>query len=108
MNRKALLTEILTEIILGELLQEKKKKTSGKKKKGGWMANLKIKTGALSRSLGIPEKEDISVSLLKSKKKELQKKGEGPKKLSKSDLTLLRRINFALTLKGMSKKKANK
>lgn len=87
------------ELIVEQVL----KKLDERKKKEGWMQNLNINKGALSRALGIPEGEDIPMSLLQSKKKELSKKAEGEKKLSKKELTLLRRINLAINFKKMKK-----
>ena len=69
------------------------------RKRKHWMQNMKLKTGALSRSLGIPEKEDIPMALLQKKKQELQRAASGDKTLSKQDLKLLRRINLAILLK---------
>jgi hypothetical protein len=96
--KQKLLVEQVVKLVTLQLLQEKKKK-----KEKDWVSKIDIKKGALSKDLGIPETENIPVSLLKKKKVELQKKAEGEKKLSKSDLRLLRRINFALNLKKMKK-----
>lgn len=74
-----------------------------RKKEDNWMSKIKIDKGALSKELGIPEEENIPISLLQKKKRELQKKAEGDAKLSKKELRLLRRINFALNLKKMKK-----
>lgn len=73
------------------------------KKNSGWMQNMKLKTGALSGAPGVPEQDDIPLALLQKKKRELQKAAEGYKKLSRRDLTLLGRINLAITLKKAKK-----
>jgi len=85
---------------LAGILVEKK----GNKK---WMqgaTNPKEK-GELSKKLGIPEKDNIPMSLLLKKKKALQAKGEGDKKLSKSDRETLDQIIFAINSKNSKKKK---
>lgn len=66
-----------------------------------WIQSAIEKPGALKKKLGISGDEKIPVEKLKSLKKELQKKSEGDKKLSKSDLTLLKQINLALNLRSL-------
>lgn len=98
--------ELIVEQVLKKLDERRRKRTKAKKKhsqKGGWMQGLNINKGALSRALGIPEGEDIPMSLLQSKKKELSKKAEGEKKLSKKELALFRQINLAINFKKMKK-----
>jgi hypothetical protein len=55
--------------------------------------------GALHKDLGIPEDQKISMSLINSKIKELEKKGEGDKKLTKEELRLLHRLVAAKNMK---------
>ena len=71
------------------------------KKDKNWIQKADVKQGALSKELGIPEDEDIPVSLLKSIKSKLSKKAEGDKKLNAKDSKLLKRVNLALTFKKM-------
>lgn len=70
-----------------------------------WMQGAVKKPGALSKSLGIPEKENIPMSLINEKIAALRKKAEGDKKLSASDKKLLERLLFAKRAKSISKKK---
>jgi len=64
-----------------------------------WIQKTGIKKGELHKKLNVPEDEKIPQSKLKKLKSELQKKGEGDKKLSAADLKLLKQVNLALTLK---------
>jgi len=73
-----------------------KKKPQAKKKSGKWIQKIKMKKGALSKQLGIPEKEDIPVRKLKAAAKK-----KGNSKLAK-------RARLALTLKKLSKKRKRK
>jgi hypothetical protein len=66
-----------------------------------WIQSAIEKPGSLKKKLGISGDEKIPVEKLKSLKKELQKKSEGDKKLSKSDLTLLKQVNLALNLRSL-------
>lgn len=108
-NSNHLLEHIVSLVLeqLDDKLDERKRKRSKPKSTSGsdknWMQGLNINKGALSRALGIPEEEDIPMSVLKDKKRELSKKAEGDKKLSKRELTLLRRINLAINFKKMKK-----
>lgn len=72
-----------------------------KEGKEKWIQKTGMKKGALHKKLGIPEDETIPVSKLKSLKKELQGKSKGDKKLSASDLKLLKQVNMALNLKSL-------
>ena len=72
-----------------------------KEGKEKWIQKTKMHKGALHKKLGIPEDETIPVSKLKSLKKELQGKAKGDKKLSASDLKLLKQVNMALNLKSL-------
>lgn len=63
----------------------------------------KMKKGALSRELGIPEDEDIPMSVINKKIKTLQKKAEGDKKLSASESKLLHRLMAAKNMKSIKK-----
>lgn len=64
-----------------------------------WIQKAVKRPGALHKALGIPEDKEIPMGLLKKKKAELQKKGEGDKKLSPSDSKLLKQIIFAINTK---------
>lgn len=64
-----------------------------------WIQKAVKRPGALHKALGIPEDEEIPMVLLRKKKAELQKKGEGDKKLSPSDSKLLKQIIFAINTK---------
>ena len=81
------------------------KKFNVKEAEDKWIQKTKMKKGGLHKKLGIPEGDKIPQSKLKSLKKELMSKGEGDKKLSKSDSTLLKQVNLALTLKGLKENK---
>jgi hypothetical protein len=81
------------------------KKYQVKEAKEKWIQKTGMKKGALHKKLGIPEDETIPVSKLKSLKKELQAKGEGDKKMSASDLKLLKQVNMALNLKSIKENK---
>jgi len=81
------------------------KKFNVKEAEDKWIQKTKMKKGGLHKKLGIPEGDKIPQSKLKSLKKELMSKGEGDKKLSKSDSTLLKQVNLALTLKGIKENK---
>lgn len=71
-----------------------------------WIQKTGMKKSALHKKLGVPEGENIPVSKLKELKSELSKKAEGKdKKLSPSDLKLLKQVNLALTLKGIKENK---
>ena len=61
-----------------------------------------LKKGALHRELNIPEDEKIPRELLLKKKHELETRAKG-RKLSKKELKTLRRVNLALTFRGMKK-----
>ena len=76
----------------------KKKETSEEKK---WIQKTDMKKGALRKKLGVKGEEKIPQAKLKALKKELMKKSEGDKKLSKSDSETLKQVNLALTLKGL-------
>jgi len=52
--------------------------------------------GELHKKLKIPKDKKIPTSLLKKKKKELQERAEGDKKLTKAERELLGQIQFAL------------
>lgn len=74
------------------------KKYQVKEAEEKWIQKTKMKKGALHKKLGIPEGDKIPQAKLKSLKKELMKKSEGDKKLSKADSTLLKQVTLALTL----------
>jgi len=71
--------------------------------KNKWIQDTKMNKGSLHKKLNVPQDEKIPVSKLKSLKKELSKKAEGDKKLSKSDLKLSKEVNLALTLGDIKK-----
>ena len=79
-----------------------------KERKKKWMQAAVKKPGALSKALGVPEEENIPMSLLQKKKTQLSKKAEGDKKLSANERKLLQRINFAITAKKQAGKKKKK
>jgi|TARA_R110002020_G_scaffold170293_3_gene359807 hypothetical protein len=66
-----------------------------------WIKDAIKKPGALRKAMGVKEGEKIPVSELKEKKAQLQRAAEGDKKLSKSQRTMLQRVNLALTLRDM-------
>lgn len=70
-----------------------------------WIQKTDMKKGALHKKLGVPEGEKIPKSELNKLKKELEKKAEGDKKLSASDLKLLKQVNLALTLGKLKEEK---
>ena len=68
------------------------------KKSEKWMqkaVNPKEK-GELHKKLDVPADKKIPTALLKKKKKELQARAEGDKKLTKAERELLGQIQFAL------------
>ena len=68
------------------------------KKKNKWMqgaVNLEEK-GELHKKLKVPADKKIPTALLKKKKKELQERAKGDKKLTKAERELLGQIQFAL------------
>lgn len=66
-----------------------------------WIQSAIKHPESLKKKLGVSSDEKIPVEKLKSLKKELQKKSEGDKKLSKSDLALLKQVNLALNLRSL-------
>lgn len=72
-----------------------------------WIQKTKMHKGALHKKLGVPEDDKIPVAKLKSLKKELEAKGKGDKKMSASDLKLLKQVNLALNLKSLKEEKNN-
>jgi len=71
-----------------------------------WIQKSRIKKGALSRQLGIPEKDDISVTLLKAIKKTttgetMKNPTQTGKRSFRVTVKLKRRAVLALTMKGM-------
>jgi hypothetical protein len=75
------------------------------KKSEKWIQKTDMKKGSLHKKLGIPEGEKIPKSELKKIKSELESKSKGDKKLSQSDLKLLKQVNLALTLGKMNENK---
>jgi hypothetical protein len=67
-----------------------------------WIQEAIKKKGALHRSLGIPQNKKIPTSKLESIINAMHKKASKGK-LSKSELTLLRRANLAKTLRQLRK-----
>ena len=79
------------------------------KKSNRWIQNSRIKKGSFSRQLGIPEKKDIPVTLIKKiKSAEVGTELKNPTKLGKKRLTitplLKKRANLALNLKRMKRR----
>lgn len=90
----------LTESQLIEMIEKIVKEAKGEK----WIQSAMKKPGALKKSMGKGKKEKISDTDLNKEMSKLKKKDTDPKKkgiqgLSKSDLTKLKRINFAKTLR---------
>ena len=81
-------------------LQEKKEE--GKKEKK-WIQKAIKNANSLHKSLLIPEDENISMTIIEDKIKELhQKVADDPETpLSKKDSKLLKRLNLAKTLKSL-------
>jgi len=78
------------------ILEEKKAEKKAKK----WIEKAIKKPGALHKALGIDKDKDIPMETINKKIEELQKKkDEGDEKLTKKDSKMLRRLNFAKTLK---------
>ena len=76
-----------------------------KAKSEKWMqkaVNPKEK-GELHKKLKVPADEKIPTALLKKKKKELQEKAKGDKKLTKAERELLGQVQFALNARKMTK-----
>ena len=69
-----------------------------------WIQSSIKRPGALRKQLNIPEGKTIPRERLLKIKKRLEEKAKR-EKLTKEELTLLRRINLALSLMTMSKKK---
>jgi len=87
------------------------KKRKGRKKR--WIQKAIKKPGALSKQLGIPEEEDIPVSLLKKiKNAEIGEVITNPTKKGKKKIKVTRKLKkravLALTLKKLSKRKKKK
>jgi hypothetical protein len=70
-----------------------------KKKKKKWIQDVMQEPGSLSKELGIPEEENIPLSRIQDEIKKLKDKRESEGKLSASDLSLLRKLYLARTLK---------
>lgn len=92
-NKLKLTESELIDLIESIILEKKSKK---------WIQKTDMEKGALHKKLGIPLDKKIPVGELKKLKNDLQKKGEGDKKLSASDLKLLKQVNLALTLKNVN------
>lgn len=79
--------------------------TEAAKSSKKWMqkaVNPKEK-GELHRKLNIAEDKEIPTALLEKKKKQLQEKGKGDKKMSKEDRETLSQIVFALNARKSKK-----
>ena len=90
----------LTESELISMIERIIKETKGKK----WIQKAMKKPGALKKSMGKSKSEKISPSDLDKEMSKLKKKDTDPDKkgiqgLNKTDLTKLKRINFAKTLR---------
>lgn len=69
-----------------------------------WIKKVRIKTGALSRQLGIPEKDNIPFTLLeKIKKAEIGTTIKNPTKSGKQEIKVTKKLKkravLALTMK---------
>lgn len=94
----------LTESQLIEMIEKIVREAKGEK----WIQKAIKKPGSLKKSMGKSEEEEISTTDLDKEMSKLKKKDTDPKKkgiqgLGKSDLTKLKRINLAKTLKGLKK-----
>lgn len=92
----------LTESELISMIERIVKETKGEK----WIQKAIKKPGSLKKSMGISKEEKISSSDLDKEMSKLKKKDSDPTKkgiqgLGKSDLTKLKRINLAKTLKNL-------
>ena len=88
---------------------KRKGKRTRKSKPRKWIAKAKIKKGALSKQLGIPEKKNIPKTLLlKIKGAKTGTTIKNPTAKGKKNIPvtpkLKKRANLALTLKKISKK----
>ena len=70
---------------------------------GLWIQESIKKRGSLHRKLGIPERQKIPVTRLRSIKSRLSAKAKGGK-LTSRELQLFRRVNLALTLGKLPKR----
>ena len=70
---------------------------------GLWIQKSIKKRGSLHRKLGIPERQKIPVTRLRSIKSRLSAKAKG-RKLTSRELQLFRRVNLALTLGRLPKR----
>jgi len=70
-----------------------------------WIQEAIKHPGALRKQLGVKKGKKIPLKKLNAIIKRLRKKAKGPKKLSKAELTLLRRAILAKTLRKLRKKK---
>ena len=71
-------------------------------RKKKWIQKAIKRPGALRKKMGA--KDGIPTAKLKAKKKALQKKAKGEKKLTPSELRTLRQINLALLLRRFPKR----
>jgi hypothetical protein len=69
-----------------------------------WIQGAIKNPGALHRKLGVKEGETIPKGQIASKISQLQKEGEGDKKLSAAKRTMLKELILARTLGKMNKK----
>jgi len=78
-------------------VQPKQVLTEAEEKK--WIQKAGMKKGALSDRLGIPEEDDIPMSVINRHIKILEKKSEGDKKLSADDSKFLHQLIAAKNMK---------
>lgn len=64
-----------------------------------WMAGAVKREGALRKKMGAKEGEKIPIARLQARKRALQAKAKGDKKLSATELRELKQINLALTFR---------
>jgi hypothetical protein len=67
-----------------------------------WIQGINMKKGALHKSLGVSVKKKIPVDKLTATVNAMQKK-EAKGKLTRAELTLLKRANLAKTLRSLHK-----
>jgi hypothetical protein len=70
-----------------------------------WMQKLKIKKGALRKTMGAKKGKPIPMSKINTKISSLRKRAAGAKKLNPNERLMLRRLVLAKTFKKVSRKK---
>lgn len=94
------LKQIISEVLEEEIIEERKKRK--RKQVNKWIPT-DMKSGALSRYLGIPEEENIPMYKIQDEIDKLDMERERKGYLTKPELKLLRRLYMAKNLKKISK-----